>query len=191
MPMMPCILEASHTDIPQAARVLASAFEEYPWTRWAVPAEEYSERLEALQTIYLRHALDHGILLIEGEGQGVAAFLAPGAPAPSDADQARIADLMGDRFAALMATELPEHPAGAWELATIGVAPSKWGQGIATSLLSDGLRRLDAERATTVLETSDPRNVTLYSRHGFAVEATTSIPSGPVVHTMRRPPQHT
>lgn len=187
--MTPCILEASYTDIPQAARVLASAFEEYPWTRWAVPAAGYSERLEALQAIYLRHALYHGILLIEGEGQGVAAFLAPGAPAPSDVDQARIADLMGDRLAALTATDLPEHPAGAWELATIGVVPSRWGQGVATSLLSDGLRRLDAEGATTVLETSDPRNVTLYARHGFTVEATTSIPSGPVVHTMRRPAQ--
>lgn len=189
--MTPYILEATHSDIPQAARVLASAFEEYPWTRWTVPAEGYSKRLEALQAIFLRHALDHGIMLIEGECQGVAAFLAPGAPAPSDTDQARIADLMGDRLAALMATELPEHPAGAWELATIGVVPSRWGQGVASSLLSEGLRRLDTEGATTVLETSDPRNVTLYSRHGFTVEATTNIPSGPVVHTMRRPAQNT
>ncbi|MBB4734706.1 ribosomal protein S18 acetylase RimI-like enzyme [Micrococcus cohnii] len=189
--MTPSVLEATGADIPQAARVLASAFEEYPWTRWTIPAEEYSERLEALQAIYLRHALDHGIVLIERDGHGVAAFLAPGAPVPSEADQARIAVLMGDRLAALVATGLPEHPAGAWELATIGVDPARWGQGVASSLLSDGLRRLDAVGATTVLETSDPRNVTLYSRHGFAVEVTTNIPSGPVVHTMRRPAQHT
>lgn len=185
------IHEATDADVPQLARVLAAAFDEYPWTRWSIPAVGYSERLEVLQAIYLRHALEHGLVLTDSGQHGVAAFLAPGSPAPSEADQARIAALMGDRFAALLAEQLPEHPADAWELATIGVDPGKWGQGVASAILSGGLRRLDASAATTVLETSDPRNVALYSRHGFTVETTTYIPAGPVVHTMRRPSRHT
>lgn len=180
------VRDATADEIPRAARTLAAAFDDYPWTRWSIPAVNYAEHLEELQGIYLRHAHGCGLVLVDDEQRGVAAFLPPDAPEPSEADQARIAQLLGDRLEALLTAELPQRSAGSWDLATIGVHPDSRGNGVASAILTEGLRRLDSSRAATSLETSDARNVTLYSRHGFTVTATTDIPNGPVVHSMLR-----
>lgn len=180
------VRDAIADDIPIAARTLAAAFNDYPWTRWSIPAVNYAERLEELQGIYLNHALKYGLVLVDDEKSGVAALLPPDAPEPSEADQKRIAQLLEDRLDVLLTAELPQRPAGSWDLATIGVHPESWGRGIASAILTEGLRRLDSARAATSLETSDARNVALYARHGFNVTATTDIPNGPAVHSMLR-----
>lgn len=179
---------ATTADIPAAAQTLALAFEQYPWTRWSIPDEGYADRLEALQRIYLEHALACGLVLVAGDADGVVALMPPEAPAPTDEAQTRIAALLGERLPLLLAAELPRTPSGAWELATLGVHPSSWGHGIGGALLAHALREVgQAGPVPVALETSDPRNVTLYSRHGFAVTATTRIPAGPVVYSMVRP----
>ncbi|WP_198684036.1 GNAT family N-acetyltransferase [Brachybacterium sp. YJGR34] len=182
------VRDATADDLPTAARTLAAAFEDYPWTRWSVPAANHIGRLEELQGIYLRHALGCGLVLVDDALRGVAALLPPDAPEPSGADQERIADLLGDRLDALLAAALPRHPEGSWELATLGVRPNSRGGGVGSALLTEGLRRLDSSRATVSLETSRERNLALYGRHGFTVTATTQIPGGPVVHSMLRAP---
>ncbi len=180
------VRRATADDLAGAAAVLAAAFDTYPWTRWSIPAEDHAARLEQLQRIYLDHALRCGLVLVDDDGQGVAAFMPPAAPEPPAADQERIGELLGDRVPALMAAQLPARPAGSWDLATIGVRPANWGRGVASALLREGLRRLDAVDAAVSLETSDPRNVELYMRHGFSMTATTQIPDGPTVHSLLR-----
>ena len=180
--------DALPADVPAAAGTLATAFEDYPWTRWSIPEDHHAERLEELQSIYLGHALSSGIVLVSANLDGVAALLRPHSPAPADAAQGRIAELLGDRLEAFLAAELPPGPPEAWELATLGVHPSARGQGLGSALLAEGLRRVDAAGGSCTLETSDPRNVELYSRHGFSVTATTQIPDGPIVHSMLRAP---
>lgn len=179
--------DALPADVPTAARTLAAAFDDYPWTRWSIPEDRHAERLEELQSIYLEHALSCGVVLVSEGVDGVAALLPPHAPAPADAVQARIVRLLGDRLETFLSVELPPRPPEAWELATLGVAPSARGRGMGSALLAEGLRRVDAAGGSCVLETSDERNVALYSRHGFAVTETTRIPDGPVVHSMLRP----
>lgn len=181
------VREATAADIPTAVSVLAAAFRDYSWTRWTIPAEGYFARLEELQRIYLGHALNHGLVLVDEEKRGVAAFLPPDAPEPSEVDQARIAQLLGERLDVLMATELPQRHTGSWDLATIGVRPDSWGGGVASAILVEGLRRLDLLGNSASLETSDLRNVALYSRNGFIASATTEIPNGPIVYSMHRP----
>lgn len=181
------VRRAAAADIPPAARVLGCAFDEYPWTRWSIPADGYAQRLEGLQEIYLRHALRCGLVLVTEDVDGVVALLPPDAPAPPDVDQARIAELLGERLAVLVSAELPAAPPGSWELATLGVHPGSWGRGCGSALLAGALQEVDRAEARTVsLETSDPRNVALYERHGFDLTATTHIPDGPVVHWMVR-----
>lgn len=183
------VREATVADIPSAARTLAVAFDDYPWTRWSIPEEQYAARLEELQAVYLRHALTCGVVLVDDAVEGVAALLPPGAPAPADEDQARIMRLLGDRLETFLAAELPPRPAGAWELATLGVHPSNRGLGLGSALLAAGLDQADRRGEPVALETSDPRNVVLYSRHGFSLTATTRIPAGPAVHSMLRGPR--
>lgn len=185
---MTSVRDATPSDLPATARVLAAAFDEYPWTRWSIPADDYTERLEELQRIYLGHALEHGLVLVlvDEDQLGVVALLAPDAPEPSEETQTRITQLLGDRLERLITTELPPRPDGAWDLATVGVHPDAWGNGVASALLREALRRLDELEQLVSLKTSDPRNVRLYSRHGFEVAATTHVPDGPVVYSMTR-----
>lgn len=186
--MTSTIRPATPGDIAQAARTLAIAFEDYPWTRWSIPADDYSARLESLQTLYCEHALSHGLLLVDESGRGAAAALPPSVPEPSESMQARVAELHGDRLDALFSAELPPSPPGTWEFATLGVRPTARGAGLGSALIDAALALIDERDPgnTVALETSDLRNVRLYERHGFSVTATTAIIDGPTVYSMRR-----
>lgn len=183
---MIAVREATAADVPAAAEVLSRAFDEYPWTRWTVPADRYRARLEELQAIYLAHAVECGLVIVEKECRGVAAFVPPEAPGLTSERQNRVIQLLGDRLEVLTATHLPSRPHAAWDLATIGVEPDSWGSGIASAILAEGLRRMDTIGSLVSLETSDPRNVTLYARFGFSTIAETQVPNGPKVSTMVR-----
>lgn len=176
---------ATESDIPTAAAVLAEAFDSYPWTRWSIPSEGYSERLERLQALYLSHAVEHGVVLVDDEVSGVAAILPPTSPEPAEHVQVEIAGLMGERLEPVFGVELPQRPADSWDFATLGVRPSRAGQGIGSALIRAALTAAAASDHPRVsLETSLESNVALYERHGFAVTHRTQIEEGPVVYTM-------
>ncbi|HEV6955217.1 MAG TPA: GNAT family N-acetyltransferase [Promicromonospora sp.] len=180
------VRRASSSELDHAARVLAAAFDDYPWTRWALPATGYRERLEEVQRLYLGHAADHGTVLVDDGLRAVAALLPPDAPEPAEAVAHRVAELHGQRWASLAALDLPTLPPDAWVLATVGVDPAHRGAGLGTAVVRAGLTVADEAGAPVGLETSDERNVRLYERLGFATVAVTQVPDGPVVHTMIR-----
>lgn len=186
--MTPTFRRATAADVPAAARTLAAAFHDYPWTRWAVPEDDYPERLAALQEIYLEHALAHGIVVVHDPADAVVALMPPDAPAPPDDVQERVAALHGPRLQAVAAAELPPSPPDAWTLATVGVLPSLQGTGLGSAACRAALRDPALRDAPVALETSDARNVTFYERLGFVRTATTQVHDGPVVHGMVRTP---
>jgi ribosomal protein S18 acetylase RimI-like enzyme len=59
----------------------------------------------------------------------------------------------------------PDEPH--WHLPLIGVDPSKQGNGYGSSLLQYGLELIDRQGSIAYLENTNPRNKTLYERHGF------------------------
>jgi len=62
------------------------------------------------------------------------------------------------------------HPtAPHWYLCMLGVDPSRQGQGLGSAVLKAGLRRCDEDGLIAYLESSHPRNIPLYERHGFEV----------------------
>ncbi|AFR50067.1 GNAT family N-acetyltransferase [Gordonia sp. KTR9] len=141
--------------------------------------------------MYLGYALDHGVVLVTTDRCGVIALLPPDVPAPDEQFQAEVADLHGDRLAAVTGAETPAPPAGAWHLVTLGVRPGSQGKGLGSSLVRAGLAVLDDKTppgALVALETSDDRNVMIYERVGFVVTATTPVDTGLVVHSMLRDP---
>lgn len=183
------IRPATTEDLDDAAGLLAAAFHDYPWTRWSIPAEGYSERLEELQRLYLAHALDHGLVLVESQLRAVAAFLPPNAPAPTEAIQERVGELLGERLALLAQLSLPAAADGAWTLETVGVDPAHQGAGLGTAVIAAGLELIDERSSGTAgvaLETSAKSNERLYQRLGFTTAAATANPSGPVVYSMAR-----
>lgn len=178
------IRNAASSDLAAAAHTLALAFDQYPWTRWSIPTDHYTARLEELQRIYLEHGLAHGLVLVDDAVQGVGAFLPPDAPEPPEAAQGRIAELHGDRLSILASAELPLQPPNAWTLATLGVRPSEGGKGLGSAIIRAGLRQIRGIGSVVALETSDERNVRLYQRHEFEIYATAQVPGGPIVHSM-------
>lgn len=181
------VRRATEFDLSVAASVLVEAFLSYPWTVWSIPADRYADRLEELQRLYLEHALAHGLVFVDDDVNSVSAFLPPHAPALSTDIQERIYSLHGERLEALMGLSLPPAPEAAWSLATVGVRPAFQGSGLGSAVTSAGLRALDEIAVPVALETSDERNVRLYKRLGFALDSTTIIADGPLVHSMSRP----
>ncbi|WP_051298178.1 GNAT family N-acetyltransferase [Brevibacterium album] len=179
-PIVP--LAEAHLDA--AAATLAAAFDDYAWTRWVVPEENYEARLGELQRLYLAHARQHGIALCSEGAAGVIALLPSDAPPPAEAVLARIAELHGERL-----DRLGERgpAAGDWTLETVGVDPGVRGRGLGGRLVEAGLEAVRARGCgSVVLETSDERNVALYRRHGFDVTSHIVSATGPEVWTMRR-----
>lgn len=188
--MTHAVRPAVATDLGAAAHVLCAAFTDYPWTRWALPHDEYTERLYETQRLYLDHALRHGMVLVDTELRAVAAFLFPDAPPPPESVQRRVGELHGDRLAALLSAPLPPTPGRAWSLEAVGVQPGHQGTGLGSAVLTAGLELIDIRFGAVSLETSDERNVRLYERLGFATTATTQIPDGPFVASMYRGARH-
>jgi len=176
---------ATSGDLKTASGVLALAFENYPWTRWSIPEDDFSRRLAGLQELYLRYALSAGAVLVEEQVHGVIALLPPDAPAPSEEFQGRVAELHGDRLNVVARASLPPAPDDHWTLETVGVRPERQGTGLGAALIRAGLDVVEAASGAGVaLETSSDANVRMYERFGFVVTATSRIDQGPVVHSM-------
>ena len=74
-----------------------------------------------------------------------------------------------------------------WYLPLIGVDPACQGRGLGSALLKHALELVDKTSLPAFLESSNPRNISLYERHGFEVVGRIQIGSSPPVHPMIRP----
>ena len=190
---------ATATDVPAAATLLADAFTDYPWTRWTVAAADHTQRLTALQHLYLTAvALPYGRVDLGCTDRDLAAVAVwlPGTTVPEQVwSQVGpvAAELAGDRAAAAAEAEAalaPHRPGGEHLLlASVGVARAQQGRGLGAAALAPGLARADAEDRPVHLETSAARNVPFYQRLGFTVTGVVDLPGGgPRTWLMRRPP---
>jgi ribosomal protein S18 acetylase RimI-like enzyme len=78
----------------------------------------------------------------------------------------------------------PEEPH--WYLPLIGVEPNAQANGLGAELMRHAVTRCDQKGALAYLESSNPRNISLYLRHGFAVMGEIRIGAAPVVTPMLR-----
>jgi ribosomal protein S18 acetylase RimI-like enzyme len=76
-----------------------------------------------------------------------------------------------------------------WYLPFIGVDPARQDQGLGAALLTSGLAKCDAAHLPAYLESTNPRNRTLYERHGFQAVGEISAGDCPPVVPMLRPPK--
>ncbi len=76
-----------------------------------------------------------------------------------------------------------------WYLPLIGVEPNAQGNGLGGALMRHALARCDQEGALAYLESSNPRNISLYERHGFEVMGEIQLGAGPLVTPMLRRPR--
>jgi GNAT superfamily N-acetyltransferase len=115
-------------------------------------------------------------------------------PPPADgsgSDESPFPPDVGERFrilGELMKMSHPHEPH--WYLNVLSTLPSRQGQGLGARALAPILARCDADGIPAYLESSNPRNMTLYRRHGFVeTDATIDLPDGPSLYPMWRLPR--
>lgn len=155
--------------------ILALAFSSDPAVRYMFPrAATYLASFNRLASAMAGSALAAGTAWVVADGGAAALWLAPGAEADGEAIGALVGETVPPERQAVLGQvgELMGqfHPAEPhWYLSMIGVDPSRQGQGLGSSLLKAGLARCDADGLPAYLESSSPKNVPLYERHGFEV----------------------
>ena len=83
------------------------------------------------------------------------------------------------------------HPTGPhYYLEFLGTRRDEQGRGVGTATMQPMLERCDTEGVPAYLESSNPRNVPFYARHGFRETGVVEAPGGgPTLITMWREPR--
>lgn len=187
-----------------AIDVQADGFAEDPLMAWLLgPAPEQVTRgmLGLLGAMLgTRTYRDNAELHLTADGSGSAIWMRPpGHFAQPLLEQIsllpRMVSVAGTRtlrvLSAMTAVE-KQHPTDHdhWYLLGLAVRRGAQGRGIGSRLLEYGLRRVDAAALPAYLESSNPRNISLYERHGFHVTRRLDLgASAPVVTAMWREPR--
>ena len=77
-------------------------------------------------------------------------------------------------------------PKDAWYLEYLGVDPRCHSLGLGSLILKNSLSKIDDLHQPAYLESSNPRNMSLYERHGFETVNKFQFGDGPPIHTMFR-----
>ncbi|MEH6650576.1 MAG: N-acetyltransferase [Motiliproteus sp.] len=81
----------------------------------------------------------------------------------------------------------PDEPC--WYLPLIAVDPAHQGCGFGTELMKRALNRCDQDGLPAYLESTNPRNISLYERYGFEKMGEVQTGSSPVMTPMIRSPR--
>ena len=76
-----------------------------------------------------------------------------------------------------------------WYLPLIGIDPKHQGKGLGGALLAHVTEICDRDGVPAYLESSNPRNITLYERHGFEITGQIQHGSSPTIVPMLRQPR--
>jgi ribosomal protein S18 acetylase RimI-like enzyme len=181
------------SEMGRAVDTLLLAFATDPVERWMYPeARDYLTHFPAFIRAFAGPAFEEEtVWSLGGELSAVSLWLPPSAAPDGDA----LVDLLGrtvdeakhsDTFAVL--EQLGEaHPTYAhWYMPWLGVDPARQGQGLGGELLAQCLGIVDRDHLPVYLETSNPRTVSFYERHGFEQIAEARAGSCPPVACMLR-----
>ena len=175
--------------VPEAAAVLARAFQDDPAWSWIVPGA--ARRAKALPPLFrLGFELIEADLWTTPEPMlGCARWMAPGRPAVrmGPAMKAALSTpwwLRGgtSRFLAYgravdnlrrIAVPLPH-----WYLAGIGVEPGERRRGIGSALMAPGIEAAERDGVPCALLTNSEQNLAFYEAHGFVTMLEGETPRG-------------
>ena len=172
--------------------VITLAFSADPMARWAFPdPATYLTVMPQVARAFGGNGFAHGTAHLAAGGVAAAMWLLPGVHPDAErltaltkehTPKERQADM--DRVFAQMETYHPSEPC--WYLPMIGVDPTYQGRGYGSALLSYALEQCDRGRVLAYLESSNPRNIPLYQRHGFEIIGTIQAGTSPTVVPMLR-----
>jgi GNAT superfamily N-acetyltransferase len=177
-----------------AVDTVVLAFAADPIARWCWPdPHEYLQYMPRFVRAFGGAAFVHNSAYCTGGYGGAALWLPPDIRPREEAigeivEATVSSSIRGDLFSIFerMATRHPAEPH--WYLPLIGVDPAHQGKGYGSALMTYALKECDRAHAPAYLESTNPRNISLYLRHGFEVLETIQVgQSPPMVPMLRRP----
>ena len=189
------IKSATKSDQDQAIAVVVLAFSTDPVARWSYSdPHQYLRYFPEVVRAFGGKAFEHGTGYYVDGFSGAALWLPPDVQPQEDEMIALIQQTVPEQnqeevFAVFerMGSYHPTEPH--WYLPLIGVDPSRQGNGYGSALMKHALMRCDRENKPAYLESTNPRNVSLYKRHGFEVLGEIQVGSSPIVRPMLRRPR--
>lgn len=186
---------AEPADEDRVINTIVLAFESDPPARWMFPGpDDYYANFPYFARAFGGGALSQQSAYYVEDFAGVALWLPPGL----QPDEAALIALL-ER--AVAAEKLPQvfsileqlgrfHPTEPhWYLPMTGVDPASQGLGYGTTMLHHALQRVDQDHLPAYLESTNPKNIPLYERHGFellgAVEVAEAPPMFPMLRSAR------
>lgn len=187
----PKILTATVENRDKVIDSLVIGFSTDPLTRWFWP--DASRHLSAGPVFdsFGGRAIDSGTTYITENYEGVALWMPPGI----EPDEERMipileetvpSDRLEDVLAVFEAMDSFHPEESCWYLPIIAVDPFYQGKGFGSQLMKHALARVDEDGLPAYLESSNPRNISLYERHGFEIMGEIQIGDSPVVTPMIR-----
>lgn len=190
--MTDTIKTATKSDSAGVMSVLTLAFSTDPMARWSLPNPAvYLENFPTLAEAFGGGAFERRTAYFADGYAGAALWLPPGVGPDEETmiglvDRTASDELKPDLFKIfeLMDKFHPKEPH--WYLPMIGVDGSQQGNGIGSALMKHALEACDRDHLPAYLESSNPRNISLYERHGFKVVGEIQSGSSPVLRPMLR-----
>jgi GNAT superfamily N-acetyltransferase len=184
-------------DAVEVGRVMAEGFVDDPVMTWVFREPARESKLRAVFGFLAREALVPlgATYLLPGS---CASWTPPDTPPwPPERGQRFADEVSGvcssedlERLGVLDAATEAAHPAGRyWYLGAIATVPASRNRGLGSVLLEQTLRIVDDAALPAYLESTNPRNVSLYERAGFVRTGVIDLPDGPSLTTMWRDPR--
>jgi ribosomal protein S18 acetylase RimI-like enzyme len=164
-----------------------------PMARWAWPeSSEYLRTMPRFVNAFGGQAFEHGTAYVTEGARAAALWLPPGVE-PDEAEMGAIMEKtlrpeIAEDIGVVMKGMAEHHPLEPhWYLPVIAADPNWIGQGLGAVLMKHALRRCNEEGVAAYLESSNPRNISFYERHGFEIIGKIQSGSSPVLTPMLRP----
>jgi ribosomal protein S18 acetylase RimI-like enzyme len=175
--------------------VLVRAFSADPVAQWIWPdSQQYHMYFPSFVRALAGKAFTHGTAYYVDGYAAAALWLPPGLLPDEDMLSSIFHRSVSEQTQMDVFTVFDQmgryHPSEPhWYLPLMGVDPLKQGKGFGSALMQHALVQCDRESKLAYLESSNPRNMSLYERHGFELVGTIRAGTSPPIFPMLRRPR--
>ena len=191
----PIIKTATASDEAPTIDVVVRAFSADPVAHWIWPdSQQYHMYFPSIVRAFGGKAFTHGSAYYV-DGYAAAALWLPPDVFPDE-------DMLSSMFQRSVSEQIQKgvftvfdqmgryHPSEPhWYLPLMGVDPLKQSKGFGSALMQHALIQCDRDNKLAYLESSSPRSIPFYERHGFELLGTIQMETSPCIFPMLRRPQ--
>jgi GNAT superfamily N-acetyltransferase len=191
-------VDVANVDETQRERVIGTlvlAFAADPFLRWIYPEPaQYLVHFPPALDAFGGAAFAEDTVWRLGDFAAVALWMRPGVEPDGEATVAHfLATVAPEKIDDLMAVfaQMDEaHPTRRhWYLPWFGVDCALQAQGLGSELMRPSLEIVDGDHLPAYLDSTNPRNISFYQRHGFSVTGEWRAGTSPPIISMLRDPR--